>query len=228
MAFCSKKMKKIKQTVDADKIYSLTEAVNLVKSNALAKFDETIELAINLAVDAKKAEQNLRGVISLPHGTGKTYRVAVFSKGAKAEEGLKAGSDIVGAEDLDDQIQRGEMNFDRCIATPDMMGLVGRVGRILGPRGVMPNPKTGTVTMDIAQAVAAVKGGQVEYRTDKGGIVHAGVGKASFSQAALEENIKALIDVVVKARPAGVKGTYLQKISLSSTMGAGVRCSLTD
>jgi large subunit ribosomal protein L1 len=228
MAFCSKKMKKIKQTVDADKIYSLTEAVNLVKSNALAKFDETIELAINLAVDAKKAEQNLRGVISLPHGTGKTYRVAVFAKGAKAEEALKAGADIVGAEDLADQIQRGEMNFDRCIATPDMMGLVGRVGRILGPRGVMPNPKTGTVTMDIAQAVAAVKGGQVEYRTDKGGIVHAGVGKASFSQAALEENIKALIDVVVKARPAGVKGTYLQKISLSSTMGAGVRCSLTD
>lgn len=228
MAFCSKKMKKIKQTVDADKTYSLTEAVNLVKSNALAKFDETIEVAINLAVDAKKAEQNLRGVISLPHGTGKTYRVAVFAKGAKAEEAKKAGAEIVGAEDLADQIQRGEINFDRCIATPDMMGLVGRVGRILGPRGVMPNPKTGTVTMDVAQAVAAVKGGQVEYRTDKGGIVHAGVGKASFSQASLEENIKALIDVVVKARPAGVKGTYLQKISLSSTMGAGIRFSVAD
>lgn len=228
MAFCSKKMKKIKQTVDADKTYSLTEAVNFVKSNALAKFDETIEVAINLAVDAKKAEQNLRGVISLPHGTGKTYRVAVFAKGAKAEEAKKAGAEIVGAEDLADQIQRGEINFDRCIATPDMMGLVGRVGRILGPRGVMPNPKTGTVTMDVAQAVAAVKGGQVEYRTDKGGIVHAGVGKASFSQASLEENIKALIDVVVKARPAGVKGTYLQKISLSSTMGVGIRFSVAD
>ncbi len=216
------------QTVDAGKVYSLTEAVKLVKSNAIAKFDETIELAINLAVDAKKAEQNLRGVISLPNGTGKTYRVAVFAKGAKAEEAKKAGAEIVGAEDLADQIQRGEMNFDRCIATPDMMGLVGRVGRILGPRGVMPNPKTGTVTMDIAQAVAAVKGGQVEYRTDKGGIVHAGVGKASFSEAALEENIKALIDVVVKARPAGVKGSYLQKISLSSTMGTGVCFSLAD
>jgi large subunit ribosomal protein L1 len=228
MAFCSKKMKKIMQTVDAGKVYSLTEAVKLVKSNAIAKFDETIELAINLAVDAKKAEQNLRGVISLPNGTGKTYRVAVFAKGAKAEEAKKAGAEIVGAEDLADQIQRGEMNFDRCIATPDMMGLVGRVGRILGPRGVMPNPKTGTVTMDIAQAVAAVKGGQVEYRTDKGGIVHAGVGKASFSEAALEENIKALIDVVVKARPAGVKGSYLQKISLSSTMGTGVCFSLAD
>lgn len=228
MAFCSKKMKKIMQTVDATKVYSLTEAVKLVKSNALAKFDETIELAINLAVDAKKAEQNLRGVVSLPNGTGKTYRVAVFAKGAKAEEAKKAGAEIVGAEDLADQIQRGEMNFDRCIATPDMMGLVGRVGRILGPRGVMPNPKTGTVTMDIAQAVAAVKGGQVEYRTDKGGIVHAGVGKASFSEAALEENIKALIDVVVKARPAGVKGSYLKKISLSSTMGTGVCFSLAD
>lgn len=228
MAFCSKRMKKIKESVDSKKVYTLQEAVKLVKTNAKAKFDETVELALNLNVDAKKAEQNLRGVISLPNGTGKTYRVAVFAKGAKAEEAKKAGAEVVGAEELADQIQKGDINFDRCIATPDMMGLVGRVGRILGPRGIMPNPKTGTVTMDVAQAVAAVKGGQLEYRTDKGGVVHAGVGKASFSESALEENIKALIDVVKKARPAGVKGTYMQKMSLSSTMGAGVQFAISD
>lgn len=228
MAFCSKRMKKINQSVDANKIYSLQEAVKVVKSNALAKFDETIEIAINLGVDAKKAEQNLRGVLNLPHGTGKTYTVAVFAKGPKAEEAKKAGADIVGAEELADQIQKGDINFDRCISTPDMMGLVGRVGRILGPRGIMPNPKTGTVTLDVAQAVAAVKGGQLEYRTDKTGIVHARVGKASFAEKSLEENIKAFVDVIEKARPAGVKGTYMKKISLSSTMGAGVQVSMAN
>ena len=228
MAFCSKRMKKINKTVDADKVYTLQEAVKIVKGNALAKFDETIEIAINLGVDAKKADQNLRGVLSLPHGTGKTYKVAVFAKGPKAEEAKKAGADIVGAEELADQIQKGDINFDRCIATPDMMGLVGRVGRILGPRGIMPNPKTGTVTMDVAQAVAAVKGGQLEYRTDKTGIIHARVGKASFAEKSLEENIKAFVDVIEKARPSGVKGTYMKKISLSSTMGAGLQVSMAS
>lgn len=228
MAFCSKRMKKINKTVDADKVYTLQEAVKIVKGNALAKFDETIEITINLGIDAKKADQNLRGVLSLPHGTGKTYKVAVFAKGPKADEAKKAGADIIGAEELADQIQKGNINFDRCIATPDMMGLVGRVGRILGPRGIMPNPKTGTVTVDVSQAVEAVKGGQLEYRTDKAGIIHARVGKASFAEKSLEENIKALVDVIEKARPSGVKGTYMKKISLSSTMGAGVQVSMTS
>jgi large subunit ribosomal protein L1 len=223
MAFVSKRIKKIKTAIDASKIYALSDAVKVIKANALAKFDETIEVAMNLNVDAKKAEQNLRGVVQLPNGTGKTYRVAVFARGPKAEEAKKAGAEIVGAEELADQIQKGEINFDRCIATPDMMGLVGRVGKILGPRGIMPNPKTGTVTMDVAGAVAAVKGGQVEYRTDKGGVIHAGIGKASFTESALEENIKTLVDVIVKARPAGVKGTYVKKMSLSSTMGVGIQ-----
>ncbi|CAO4842356.1 MAG: 50S ribosomal protein L1 [Holosporales bacterium] len=226
MAFVSKRMKKIKQAVDQSKVYALSEAVKVIKANATAKFDETIEIALNLNVDAKKAEQNLRGVIQLPNGTGKTYRVAVFARGPKAEEAKKAGAEIVGAEELAEQIQKGNIDFDRCIATPDMMGLVGRVGKILGPRGIMPNPKTGTVTMDVAAAVTAVKGGQVEYRTEKGGIIHVGVGKASFTEAALEENIRALVDVIVKARPAGVKGTYMKKMSMSSTMGSGVQFSL--
>lgn len=222
MAFIAKRMKKIQAQVDKNKIYTLVEALKVVKANATAKFDETIEVAINLNVDAKKAEQNLRGVVQLPNGTGKTYRVAVFARGPKAEEAKKAGAEIVGAEELAEQIQKGEINFDRCIATPDMMGLVGRVGKILGPRGIMPNPKTGTVTMDVAGAVAAVKGGQVEYRTEKNGIVHVGVGKASFTEAALEENIKSLVDVIQKARPAGVKGTYVKRMVLSSTMGCGL------
>lgn len=222
MAFIAKRMKKIQAQVDKNKIYTLVEALKVVKANATAKFDETIEVAINLNVDAKKAEQNLRGVVQLPNGTGKTYRVAVFARGPKAEEAKKAGAEIVGAEELAEQIQKGEINFDRCIATPDMMGLVGRVGKILGPRGIMPNPKTGTVTMDVASAVAAVKGGQVEYRTEKNGIVHVGVGKASFTEAALEENIKSLVDVIQKARPAGVKGTYVKRMVLSSTMGCGL------
>lgn len=217
-----KRLKKIYATVDAKKIYSLDEAVSLVKQGATAKFNETIEIAINLSIDPKKPEQNIRGVVQLPHGTGKTYRVAVFARGPKADEAKKAGADIVGDDDLLEKIQAGEMNFDRCIATPDMMGLVGRVGKILGPRGLMPNPKLGTVTLDVEAAVKAVKGGQVEYRTEKGGIVHAGVGKASFEEALLKENIAAYVDAVKKARPSGIKGSYIKKMSLSSTMGISV------
>lgn len=223
MSKIGKRTKAISAKVDKDKIYSLVEAVSLIKECAKAKFDETIEVSINLNIDARKAEQNLRSVVQLPHGTGKTYRVAVFAKGPKAEEAKAAGADIVGDDDLMQEIQKGNINFDRCIATPDMMGLVGRVGKILGPRGIMPNPKLGTVTMDVAAAVTAVKGGQIEYRTEKAGIIHAGVGKASFTAQALEENIKAFIDVISKARPAGVKGVFVKKMSLSSTMGPGVR-----
>ncbi len=222
MAKVGKRLKQANAAVDKNKIYTLTEAVKVIKVNAKAKFDETIEISMNLNVDAKKAEQNIRGVAQLPHGTGRTYRVAVFAKGPKADEAQKAGADIVGAEDLMERIQAGDMPFDRCIATPDMMGLVGRVGKILGPRGLMPNPKLGTVTMDVAAAVKAVKGGQVEYRTEKGGIVHSGIGKASFDEKNLIENINFFIDVIAKARPAGVKGTYVKKLSLSSTMGPGV------
>lgn len=223
MVHVGKRLKKAYKSFDLEKVYALDEAIKLVKANATAKFDETIEIAINLNVDSRKNDQNVRGVVQLPNGTGKNYRVAVFAKGPKADEALKAGADIVGAEDLMERIQAGDMPFERCIATPDMMGLVGRVGKILGPRGLMPNPKLGTVTMDVAQAVAAVKGGQVEYRAEKGGIVHSGVGKASFQEKALLENIAAYIDAVQKARPTGIKGTYIKNLTLSSTMGAGVR-----
>jgi large subunit ribosomal protein L1 len=222
MAFVSKRIKKINTNIDKNKQYSLADAVKFIKENATAKFDETVEIAINLNVDARKAEQNLRGVLQLPHGTGKTYRVAVFAKGPKAEEAREAGADIVGEEDLVDQILKGEINFDKCIATPDMMGMAGRVARILGPRGIMPNPKTGTVTVNVAKAVKDVKGGQVEYRTEKNGVIHAGVGKASFKAEALQENIQALVETIQKARPAGVKGAFVKKMSLSSTMGGGI------
>jgi large subunit ribosomal protein L1 len=221
-----KKLKQARKSIDKNKVYTAVEAIALVKSLATAKFDETIELSMNLGIDPKKADQNLRGVVKLPHGTGKTYRVAVFARGAKAEEAKNAGADIVGAEDLMERVQAGDMPFDRCIATPDMMGVVGRVGKILGPRGLMPNPKLGTVTMDVAEAVAAVKGGQVEFRAEKSGIVHTGFGKASFSNEALLENLKAFIDAIVKARPAGVKGTYVKKLSMSSTQGAGLTFAL--
>lgn len=217
-----KRLKAAYANVDVNNVYALSDAVKMVKSAATAKFDESIDIAMNLNVDPRKADQNLRGVVSLPHGTGKTYRVAVFAKGPKAEEAKKAGAEIVGAEDLAEMIQKGDMNFDRCIATPDMMGLVGRVGKILGPRGLMPNPKTGTVTMNVGDAVAAVKGGQVEFRTEKSGVVHAGVGRASFSEKALEENVQSFIDMIVKSRPAGAKGKLVKKVSLSSTMGVGV------
>lgn len=223
MVHIGKRLKKAYKSFDLEKIYALEEAVKLVKTNAIAKFDETIEIAMNLNIDSRKTDQNVRGVVQLPNGTGKNYRVAVFAKGPKADEALKAGADIVGAEDLMEKIQAGDMPFERCIATPDMMGLVGRVGKILGPRGLMPNPKLGTVTMDVAQAVAAVKGGQVEYRTEKGGIVHSGIGKASFQEKALIENISAYIDAVQKARPSGIKGAYVKKMTLTSTMGAGIR-----
>lgn len=223
MAHIGKRLKKVYEGLDAKKVYSLEEAVKFVKTNATAKFDETIEVAINLNIDPRKADQNVRGVVILPHGTGKTYRVAVFAKGAKATEALEAGADIVGGDDLAEKIQGGDIQFERCIATPDMMGVVGKVGRILGPKGLMPNPKLNTVTMDVAAAVKAVKGGQVEYRAEKAGILHSGVGKASFSESAIIENISAYLDAVQKARPSGAKGTYIKSLSLGSTMGPSVR-----
>lgn len=226
MVHIAKRLKKAHETVNPDIAYSLAEAVKLVKANANAKFDETVEIAINLNIDSRKSDQNVRGVVSLPNGTGKNYRVAVFAKGPKADEALKAGADIVGAEDLMERIQAGDMPFDRCIATPDMMGLVGRVGKLLGPRGLMPNPKLGTVTMDVGQAVAAVKGGQVEYRAEKGGVVHSGVGKASFTEKALIENISTYVDAVQKARPSGIKGAFIKKMTLTSTMGVGVKLQM--
>ncbi|MFL5238924.1 MAG: 50S ribosomal protein L1 [Rhizomicrobium sp.] len=226
MAKISKRFKKAVEGVDAEKAYEIDEAVKLVKSRATAKFDETIELAINLGVDPRHADQMVRGVVSLPNGSGRALRVAVFAKGAKADEAKKAGADLVGAEDLAEQVQKGEINFDRCIATPDMMGMVGRLGKVLGPRGMMPNPKVGTVTMDVTQAIKDAKGGAVEYRVEKAGVVQAGIGKASFSEHAIVQNVKAFVDSVVKAKPTGAKGTYMKKISISSTMGPGVKVTL--
>jgi large subunit ribosomal protein L1 len=226
MSRLAKRTAKVREGIDRMKSYPLDEAVKLVKARATAKFDETIEVAMNLGVDPRHADQMVRGVVSLPNGTGRTARVAVFAKGAKAEEAKSAGADIVGAEDLAEQIGKGEINFDRCIATPDMMGIVGRLGKILGPRGLMPNPRVGTVTMDVTQAIKDAKGGAVEFRVEKAGIVHAGVGKASFEEQAIAANIRALVDSVVKAKPAGAKGTYVKRISISSTMGPGVRVAL--
>jgi large subunit ribosomal protein L1 len=222
-----KRMASAHKGVDRDKSYSIEEAVKLVKERAKAKFDETIEVAMNLGVDPKHADQMVRGVCNLPNGSGRTSRVAVFARGPKAEEAKAAGADLVGAEDLVDQVSKGTINFDRCIATPDMMGLVGRLGKVLGPRGLMPNPRVGTVTMDVVGAVKGAKGGSVEFRVEKAGIVHAGVGKASFTEKALAENIKAFVDAVVKAKPAGSKGNYLKKVSISSTMGPGVKIDAT-
>ena len=226
MAKLGKRMKVIREAVQGKSLLPLGEAVALVKSNATAKFDETIELALNLGVDPRHADQLVRGTVNLPNGTGKTLRVAVFAKGPKAEEATKAGADIVGAEDLMQEIQGGKIDFDRCIATPDMMPIVGRLGKILGPRGLMPNPRVGTVTMDLTQAVTDAKGGQVQFRVEKAGIVHAGVGKASFDEGKLVENVRALVDAINRARPTGVKGTYLKKVSISSTMGPGVSVAL--
>jgi large subunit ribosomal protein L1 len=228
MAKLGKRTIKAREGVDPEKTYPIDEAVKMVKTRATAKFDETIEVAMNLGVDPRHADQMVRGVVSLPNGTGRTARVAVFAKGAKADEARRAGADIVGAEDLAETVQKGEINFDRCIATPDMMGIVGRLGKVLGPRGLMPNPKVGTVTMDVTQAVKDAKGGAVEYRVEKAGIVHAGVGKASFEEKQITENVRALIDSVIKARPAGAKGNYVKKISISSTMGPGVKISLAS
>jgi len=226
MAKISKRFKKAIEGVDTAKAYSVEEAVKLIKARATAKFDETIELAINLGVDPRHADQMVRGVVSLPNGTGRTQRVAVFAKGPKADEARAAGADIVGAEDLAETVQKGEINFDRCIATPDMMGVVGRLGKVLGPRGLMPNPKVGTVTMDVTQAIKDAKGGAVEFRVEKAGIVQAGVGKASFSEDAIVQNVKTFVDSVIKARPQGAKGTYVKKVSISSTMGPGVKIAL--
>jgi len=219
-------MKAIRETVQGKSLLPLDEAVALVKSNANAKFDETVEIALNLGVDPRHADQLVRGSVNLPNGTGKTLRVAVFAKGPKAEEATKAGADIVGAEDLMEQVQAGKIEFDRCIATPDMMPIVGRLGKILGPRGLMPNPRVGTVTMDVTQAINDAKGGQVQFRVEKAGVVHAGVGKASFDEGKLLENVRALVDAVNRAKPTGAKGTYLKKVSISSTMGAGVSVAL--
>ncbi len=218
-----KRMAAISEGIDRNKLYAIEDAVKLVKERAKAKFDETIEVALNLGVDPKHADQMVRGVCLLPNGSGRTARVAVFARGAKAEEAKAAGADVVGAEELVEQVQGGNINFDRCIATPDMMGLVGRLGKVLGPRGLMPNPRVGTVTMDVATAVKGAKGGSVEFRVEKAGIIHGGVGKASFSDAALVENIKAFVDAVVKAKPTGAKGTYLKRVSITSTMGPGVK-----
>jgi large subunit ribosomal protein L1 len=217
-----------KATVNRDKLYPLEEAVKLVKNAAKAKFDETIEVALNLGVDPRHADQMVRGVCQLPNGSGRKLRVGVFAKGAKAEEAKKAGADVVGAEDLVEQVQKGVIDFDRCIATPDMMPLVGRLGKVLGPRGLMPNPKVGTVTMDVAQAVRGAKGGAVEFRVEKAGIVQAGVGKASFTEAQLVENIRALVDAVIKAKPSGAKGTFLKRMAVASTMGPGVKIEPTS
>ncbi|QDZ10481.1 50S ribosomal protein L1 [Devosia ginsengisoli] len=222
MAHVGKKITKAREGIDRNKLYKLDEAIKMVKSRASAKFDETVEIAINLGVDPRHADQMVRGVVNLPNGTGKTVRVAVFAKDAKADEAKAAGADIVGAEDLMEAIQGGKIDFDRCIATPDMMPLVGRLGKILGPRNLMPNPKVGTVTPDVAGAVKAAKGGAVEYRVEKAGILHAGVGKISFSEEALLQNIKAFTDAVQKSKPAGAKGTYVKKVAVSSTMGPGV------
>ncbi len=216
------------ETFDRARAYPLDEAIALVKQNAKAKFDETVELSMNLGIDPRHADQMVRGLLSLPNGTGKTLRVGVFARGPKAQEALDAGADVVGAEDLAERVQGGEFNFDRCIATPDMMALVGRLGKILGPRGLMPNPKLGTVTMDVRGAVNAAKSGQVEFRAEKAGIVSAGIGKASFESDKLLENIRAFVDAIQKAKPTGAKGTYVRKVSVSSSMGPGVRVDVAS
>ncbi|MDG2045348.1 MAG: 50S ribosomal protein L1 [Maricaulis sp.] len=228
MAKFGKRTIAARESFDRNTSHALDAAVALVKANATAKFDETVELAMNLGVDPRHADQMVRGVCNLPNGTGRSVRVAVFAKGAKAEEATKAGADVVGAEDLMEQIQGGEINFDKVIATPDMMPLVGRLGKVLGPRGMMPNPKVGTVTMDVTKAVNDSKGGAVEFRVEKSGIIHCGVGKASFSEKALAENLRALIGAIVKAKPVGAKGAFVKKISLCSTMGPGVKIDAAD
>ncbi len=214
--------------IDRNASYSVDEAVKMIKARAVAKFDETIELSLNLGVDPRHSDQNIRGVVALPHGTGKSMRVAVFAKGDKADVAKAAGADLVGADDLAEKIQAGEMNFDRVIATPDMMGVVGKLGKVLGPRGLMPNPKLGTVTPDVETAVKNAKAGEVQFRAEKAGIVHAGVGKASFSEQQLNENVRAFLGAILKVKPTGVKGAYMKKISLSSTMGPGVKVSVSE
>lgn len=223
----SKRMKAAYGEIDREKAYPLADAVKFVKSHAKSKFDETIEVSFNLAIDPKQTDQTVRGVVNLPNGTGRKVRVAVFAKGGKADEAKAAGADLVGAEDLAERVQKGEMDFDRVVATPDMMAIVGRLGKVLGPRGLMPNPKVGTVTQDVKAAIEAVKGGQVQYRAEKAGLVHAGVGKASFTEKALAENVNALVGAVARARPSGIKGLFIKKVTLSSTHGPGVKLDLS-
>ena len=226
MAGSGKRLAKAYEAIDRDAFYGIGDAVKMIKERANAKLDETIEVAMNLGIDPRHADQNVRGVVMLPHGTGRSLRVAVFARGERAKQAEAAGADVVGAEDLAENVQAGEINFDRCIASPDMMAVVGRLGKVLGPRGLMPNPKLGTVTNDIAEAVKAAKGGQVEFRAEKAGIVHAGVGKASFTEQALIENVKAFVGAISRAKPSGAKGTYIRKVSLSSTMGAGMKLEI--
>ncbi len=228
MAKLTKKQKKIADSVDTLKLYAVDEAIDVVKANATAKFDETIEVAMNLGVDPRHADQMVRGVVTLPAGTGKTVRVAVFAKGDKAEEAKAAGADVVGAEDLMETIQGGTIDFDRVIATPDMMGIVGRLGKVLGPKGLMPNPKLGTVTPNVTEAVKAAKGGQVEFRVEKAGIIHSGIGKASFTEADLRRNFDAFVDAIFKAKPSGSKGKFVQKVAVSSSMGPGVKIDVAE
>ncbi len=228
MAKKGKRLLQAREDVDQGKAYDVAEAVKMLKERATARFDETVEIALNLGVDPRHADQMVRGVVELPHGTGKTLRVAVFARGEKAEEAQKSGADIVGAEDLAKRVEEGQMDFDRCIATPDVMAIVGRLGKILGPRGLMPNPKLGTVTQDIGAAVAAAKRGQIQFRAEKAGILHAGIGKASFSHDQLVENVRAFVGAVSRAKPSGVKGTFLKKVALTSTMGCGIRVEVAS
>ena len=228
MSKIGKRFKKSSEGINREKLYGIEEAVKLVKAGATTKFDETVEIAINLGVDPKHADQMVRGIVALPNGTGKTVRVVVFAKGDKAEEAKAAGADMVGDDELAEKIQKGESGFDRCIATPDMMVTVGKLGKVLGPRGLMPNPKLGTVTNDVAKAVKDAKGGQIEFRAEKEGVVHAGIGKASFDQKALVENVSSFINAINKAKPTGVKGTYMKGISISSTMGPGVKIDMSS
>jgi large subunit ribosomal protein L1 len=228
MAKHSKRFRAAFGIVDRAKLYSIADAVKLLKKNATAKFDETIEIAFNLGIDPKQSDQTVRGAVTLPGGTGKTVRVAVFAKDAKAAEAKTAGADLVGAQDLAEKVEKGEINFDRVIATPDMMAVVGKLGKVLGPRGLMPNPKLGTVTPNVAEAVKAAKGGQVQYKADKAGVVHAGIGKASFTEKAIEDNVRAIVAAINAARPQNLKGTYIKKVSVSSTMGPGLQIDLTE
>ena len=228
MGKVGKRLKGAYEAIDREAVYDVAEAVKMVKEQAQAKFDETIEISVNLGIDPRHADQMVRGVVTLPNGTGKSVRVAVFAKGDKAKEAADAGADVVGAEDLAEKVSKGEIDFDRCIATPDMMGVVGRLGKILGPRGLMPNPKLGTVTTEVAKTVQAVKGGQVEFRAEKAGVVHAGIGKASFTEQALVENVRAFYGVILRNKPSGSKGTYVKKVSISSTMGAGLKLEIAS
>ena len=228
MAANGKRIRKAKEGIDRTKVYALAEAVSALKASATVKFDETIEIAMNLGVDPKHADQNVRGAVTLPNGTGKSLRVAVFAKGDKAEEAEAAGADVVGAEDLAAKVEAGEIDFERVIATPDMMPVVGKLGKVLGPKGLMPNPKVGTVTQDVAKAVEDAKGGQVQFRAEKAGIVHAGVGKASFDEASIAANVKAFVSAINRAKPSGVKGTYIKKVSITSTMGPSLQLDVAD